>query len=323
MVPLSKSFRETGTHDKIELVKFSITPKPPFNFELVASLYARFPTQCVDLYSKGAYERALRIGNKIHLVRVKSIGSVEKPELLVEVLPTTKDKKLVEKKVRWITGADDDLTGFYELGLKDKKLAKIMNNLYGLKGPKTPTIFEALIIAITEQQIALPVAISMRKRLVEKFGNSITIKDKRYYAFPSPESLAKARPEDIRELKFSSRKSEYIVNVSQKVASGDIDLETMKNWKTEKVLETLIKIKGLGPWTVEYMMCRGMGRYDALPANDMGLRASVTKFLSKKERVSEQEVRKLLEPFGPHKGYAAFYLIYAYAFQKYPQEKLL
>lgn len=304
-------------------MKFFLEPKPPFNFDLVASLYSRFPTQCVDLYSEGTYERALRIDEKLYLIKVVSVGLVRKPRLSVEVVPNGADPKLAEEQLRWIVGADEDLSGFYQKAKKDKRFAKIIKNLYGLRAPKTPNVFEALIIAITEQQIALPVAISMRKGLVEKYGDSISVEGKKYHAFPTPASLAKARPEDIRQLKFSSRKSSYIVGAAKAVADGEIDLEAMKNWKTEKILDTLTKIKGIGPWTVEYMMCRGMGRYDALPASDIGLRASATKYLGKKERVSEKGVRKLLEPFGKHKGYAAFYLIYSYAFQKYPQGRLL
>lgn len=173
------------------------------------------------------------------------------------------------------------------------------------------------------QQIALPVAIALRKRLVEKYGQSLEVFGGRYFAFPTPEALAKAKPAEIRNLRFSTKKSEYIVDVSRRVTEGKLDLEEMKNWNQEKILETLTEIRGLGPWTVEYMMCRGMGRYDALPANDIGLRNSLTKFLDKRERVSEKETRNFLECFGEYKGYAAFYLIYTYAFQKYPQERLL
>lgn len=304
-------------------MRFFIRPKPPFNFDLVAGLYSRFPVQCVDLYSKGIYERALRIKEKIYLVRVRPVDSLSHPKLLVEISSNNLvDRKSIKKKIEWMMGTKDDVKEFYRAGLKDKKFAPIIRNFYGLRAPKTPTIFEALIIAITEQQIALPVAISMRKRLVEKYGDSIKTDHKKYYTFPSPESLAKAKVEEVRELKFSSQKSNYLVDVSKMVFNGEIDLEEMKKWDKEEIINTLTKIKGIGPWTVEYMMCRGMGRYDALPANDMGLRMGVTKYLNKRERVSEKEVRDLLEPFGKYQGYAAFYLIYTYAFKKYPQEKL-
>lgn len=301
-------------------MKFYTKPKSPYNFDLVAALYSRFPTQCVDIYSEGEYKRLIRLKNKNHFVKVVSVGSVKKPKLEVEVIPRV-GEEVARNTINWIVGANEDISNFYKIGLKDKKFAQIINDLYGLRAPKTPSVFEALIIAITEQQIALPVALAIRKRLIEKYGDSVEVEGKKYYAFPTPEQLSRARPSDIRALKFSTRKAEYIVNVSKMISSGKVNLEDMRGWNTDKILDTLTPIRGLGPWSVEYMMCRGMGRYDALPAADIGLRASVTKYLNKKERVSEEGVRKLLEPFGKYKGHAAFYLIYSYAFQKYPQER--
>ncbi|HUW22229.1 MAG TPA: DNA-3-methyladenine glycosylase [Candidatus Bathyarchaeia archaeon] len=304
-------------------MKFFIKPKSPFDFDLVASLYSRFPVQCVDLYEKGTYRRVLAVDGKYCLIEVTSVGSVKLPKLAVKVSPPVGKERFIKEKVKWLVGADEDVLKFYWLASGKKNFKRLIDELYGLRAPKTATVFEALIIAITEQQIALPVAIALRKRLVEKYGNSIKTNHKDYFAFPTPEQLAKAQSEEVRQLKFSSRKADYLINVSRKVAAGEIDLEAMKNWPVEKVLDVLTRIKGIGPWTVEYMMCRGMGRYDALPAGDMGLRAAVTKYLGKKERVSEKEVRKLLKPFGKYQGKAAFYLIYSYAFQKYPQERLL
>ena len=65
------------------------------------------------------------------------------------------------------------------------------------------------------------------------------------------------------------------------------------------------------------MMCRGMGRYDALPANDVGLKAAVSRFYKEGEKVTESSVRNTLQHLGEFRGYAAFYLIFAYAFEKY------
>lgn len=53
-------------------------------------------------------------------------------------------------------GTNDEIDSFYKRALTDEKFAKIIKNLFGLRGPRTPTVFEALIIALTEQQIALP-----------------------------------------------------------------------------------------------------------------------------------------------------------------------
>ncbi len=304
-------------------MKFFVKPEPPFNFDLIASLYSRFPVQCVDLYSKGAYERVLRDKDKLFLVRIKSVGTIEKPKLKVGVFPKGARKKFIKDKVKWILGTDDELKGFYKIAQKDEKFSKLIEGLYGLRAPRAATVFEALITALIEQQISFRVSVSLKKNLVEKYGETLKIKSKKYYAFPEPEALARAKQAEIRKVGLSIRKGEYMIGVSQKVIEQEFDLEKMKTWKQEKILEALTKIRGIGPWTVEYMMCRGMGRYEALPADDIGLRISLTNFLNEKKRVSEKKARKFLDHFGRYRGYAGFYLIYAYAFQKYPQERLL
>jgi DNA-3-methyladenine glycosylase II len=299
------------------MMTFTIKPKAPYNFQLVGDLFARFPTQCVDLYEDGIYKRALDLSGDPVLVQVRSSGTVDMPVLEITATPTPRDEGAPKKQITRMFQAETDLASFYKLAKKDNKFWTIVQELYGLKSPHTPSVFEALIIAITEQQIALPVALAIRKRLVEKYGKIVTVNGRKYFTFPTAETLAKARVADIREMKFSTKKAEYIVGVSSKVASGELDLEAMKTWEAGKVLETLTKIRGIGPWTVEYMMCRGMGKYEALPASDIALRASVTRYLGEKERVSEKIVRGLLEKFGKYKGQAAFYLIYAYALKKY------
>lgn len=110
---------------------------------------------------------------------------------------------------------------------------------------------------------------------------------------------------------------ELIISLFARFSTQCVDLYQQGTYK--RLLEINKKLYLI----VEYMMCRGMGRYDTLPAKDIALRSGVTQYLGKKERVSEQKVRKVLKKFGQHKGKAAFYLIYAYAFQKYPQERLL
>ncbi len=124
-------------------------------------------------------------------------------------------------------------------------------------------------------------------------------------------------PANIRELGFNARKADCIVNAAKKVAEGDLDLESFKEINLNLAIEILTSIKGIGPWTVEYMMCRGIGRYDALPGNDTGLKAAVSRFYKKGEKVNERAVRNTLQNLGEYRGYAAFYLIFAYALEKY------
>jgi DNA-3-methyladenine glycosylase II len=296
---------------------FNIGPKAPYDFRLVASLYSKFSTQCVDYYAEGKYQRVLKVANKLCLATVTSLDSITKPKLRVNLTSPPPDVKEFKAQIEWILGTDEDTNGFYAIGQKDQKFAALIKDLYGLHAPRTPTVYEALIIAISEQQIALPFALVLRQRMTEKFSDFVEVDGKKYFAFPEPEALAKAKVEQFRAMKFSTKKAEYIIDISQKVASGKLDLEKMRDWEIAKTMEVLTEIRGIGPWSVEYMMVRGMARHDALPATDIGLRNGLTRYLGKTEKVSEKEVREFLEPFGKYKGLAAYYLIYSYAFKKY------
>lgn len=301
--------------------KLIIKPISPFDFDLTLGIYGGFRAQSVDLYSRGQFERVLSVEARNYLVTASSTGTVENPEVTVSASPPPAKKGAIEvlvEKMKWMMGADLDMTAFYEHAKKvDLILFQITQRLYGLKPPRTPTVFEALIIAITEQQTALAVASGLRGRLVKRYGESVHIKGERYYQFPTPESLAGANPKEIRKLGFSFRKALCMVEVAQKVKSGQIELEALKSTSLETILEKLIQVKGIGRWTVEYMMCRGMGRYDVLPANDAGLKAAVSKFYGTERRVTEGDVRRALEQIGEFGGHAALYLIFAYALEKY------
>lgn len=157
----------------------------------------------------------------------------------------------------------------------------------------------------------------MRGRLVVRFGQPCDVENRRYYQFPTADALAHARPEEIRALGFSTRKAGCMVEIAQNVCSGEMDLEALRHLPPEAAMQTLTRVSGIGRWTVEYMMCRGMGRYDVLPANDAGLKAAVSRFYRHGQKTAEADVRSVLQPLGEMQGLAAFYLIFAYAFERY------
>ena len=293
---------------------------PPFDFDLSLGIYGRFETQRVDLYSRGRFQRVLSLAGRDHLVTTTSHGTVLNPEVTVSISPLSEAtvSKALMKKIRRMMSAELDLATFYEYAENvDPLLFGITQRLFGLKPLLAPSVFESLIIAITEQQISLAAASALRGRLVEHYGTSISIEGQEYHGFPSPEVLAEAAPQTIRTLGFTSNKAMCMVAAAQKVTNGEIDLEALKDSPLETVLEELTPIHGIGPWTVEYMMASGMGRYDVIPANDVALKAAVSRYYRDGDTATEKDVREVLERWGEFKGYAAFYFTVTYALEQY------
>jgi len=79
--------------------------------------------------------------------------------------------------------------------------------------------------------------------------------------------------------------------------------------QNQEIIDILTKIRGIGKWTAEYAIIRGLGRLDSLPANDVALRKVVSTLYYGGKEVSEDDVRKLLDKWGKYKGFAAFYLL--------------
>ena len=298
-----------------------IRPIAPFDFDLTLGIYSSFKSQSVDVYSPGCFRRVLTVEENQYLVVARSRGTVECPEVVLAISPHPHSAQATERlvsRMRWMMGADLNLTNFYKhIKEVDPILHQVTQSLYGLKPPRTPSVFEALIIAISEQQTSLTASSAIRGRLVRKYGESVIIEGQKYYAFPTPEILARADPTSVREVGFSSRKAACIVDVARNVVGGNVSLKSLGEANLDLALEILTPIKGIGRWTVEYMMCRGMGRYDVLPANDAGLKAGISRFYGAKKKVTEGVVRSTLQHLGEFQGYAAFYLIFAYAFERY------
>lgn len=296
-------------------MKLIITPTPPFDFDLSAKIFSDGDKQ-ISKYADGKYWRVIRINNKLILIVVKSIGNVDEPKLLVELKSNKKISENGKRTARQIICSlfdlRLDLKPFYNTIKNDKIMSKLTQKLYGLKSGTTPSVFEALIYSIIEQQISLNVAFSMEKKFIRRFGESIKIEDDIYYAFPTPERLASASIKELRACGLSQKKAEYVRDISKSVVKKNLDLEKFKNYgENSKIIKELCKIRGIGVWTAELTMVRGMHKLDAIPADDLGLRRYISHYYCKDRRISDEEARRIAKKWGDWRGLASFYLIMA------------
>lgn len=87
-------------------------------------------------------------------------------------------------------------------------------------------------------------------------------------------------------------------------------MEKLKNYEdAEKIVGELDRIKGIRVWTAELTMVRGMQRFEAMPADDLGLRRVISHYYCKDRKISSEEARRIAEKRGKWKGLATFYLI--------------
>jgi len=293
----------------------TVNPIPPFDFELTAMIFSDGNPK-IRNYQGGEFWQVIRTESRLVLITIKNAGAVEKPKLAVRLESdqqiSDRDKEKTRNTVRTLFSLDFDLNPFYEDVKEDCVMKHMTRELRGLKTPTTPTVFEALIDSIVEQQISLSIANMIEERLVKSFGGVLRLNKETYYAFPTPLELASASVEALRSCGLSQRKAEYIKNVSKMVADGRLDLEKLKDYEdANEIIAELDGIRGIGTWTAEMTMVRGMQRAEAFPADDVGLRRVISHYYCEDRKISSEEARKVAEKWGKWKGLASFYLIVA------------
>jgi DNA-3-methyladenine glycosylase II len=296
--------------------KLTIAALPPFRFDLSSEIFANGDRQ-IRNYENGRFWQVIRVNGKLILAIIEAAGTLDKPEVSAELRSNRaieeEDKKKAEKTVNTLFSLDLDLKPFYETVKNDKIMAHLTHELWGLKSPTTQTVFEALVDSIVEQQISLKVANVMERKITKKFGGTLDLEDSTYYAYPTPQNLASASIEEIRQCGLSLRKAEYIKEVSALITQGKLDLEEkLRNYESaEQIIRELDEIRGIGVWTAELTMLRGMQRLEALPADDLGLRRVISHYYCDGKMITGAEARQIAKAWGDWKGLAAYYLIVA------------
>jgi DNA-3-methyladenine glycosylase II len=292
----------------------TLTPIPPYSFELTVHRFVRFKDEIVDRVADRQYQRLLSVDGKLILATVTDEGTTAKPQLRIQLESKGKvdlDRPEIATQLRHILGTELDLKPFYRIAKADEVLAPIVPQFRGLKLVQSPTTFEALVMAVLSQQVNLTFAYSIKKELVETFGETWKTNGEVHYAFPAPERFAEQKEEDLLRFRLSRAKAGTLVRLGQAFASGTVREAELRQRPDEDVIDQLTQIKGIGRWSADIALMRGLGRADAFPGGDLG----VVKYLAQgllghAKKASEAEMRAFAERWKPYRGLA---LIYCYA----------
>ena len=291
-----------------------IQPETPFNFDLSAKIFSNGDPQ-IQKYENGTYWQVIRLNDKLVLVTVTSSGSVEVPELTVDVKPDknldTADGDVVKQIVTSIFNLNFNLRDFYEDMKGDKLISRLTIQLRGLNSTRTPTFFEAIVSSIIEQQISLKAAKSIETHMTKTFGDSLELNNITYYAFPTPQTLSNLEKDDLRGVGLSFRKAEYVIGLSKNIVNNELDLEALKPMDTDEIIGELLNIRGIGMWTAEFSVIKGLHRLVVVPTEDIGLRRIISRYYNNGDPVSSDEITEIASTWGKWSGLAIFYLVIA------------
>jgi DNA-3-methyladenine glycosylase II len=271
-------------------------------------LWGEDPTNCVD---GDVFRRVLRRDDALVPYEVRWSGTVEDVRLTVR-LPggaTAAVTEAVTVEVRSLFGLDFDLPGFYRMAKADPALATLVEPLYGMRPTLAPTALEMLVGSITAQQINLSFAFACRARLIRRYGTPVVMDGITVWAFPEAAALARARVRELRALKYSTRKAEYIRDLARAIVAGTLDVTTLVAASSERVIEQLTAMRGLGRWTADWFLARCCGRGDVCPAGDLAVRKAFDHYYGRGRTLSEVAIRRRAHAWGPYQNLAVHYML--------------
>ncbi len=286
----------------------------PFDFAATARFLRFNESELVDTFADDCYRRALHLGGRLCLLSITARDTDTRPVLNVELTPARATTPTRAEAAARIVGSmfsvEHNLEAWRAQVISDPLLAEVEAAHRGLHLPRWPTLFEALAISILSQQISTAAAMTLKRRLVERFGEQLTLEAQTYFAFPRAEALAAADVEQLRALGLSGAKALSLSEAARAVMDGALDPDALALEDNESLIVRLSELRGVGRWTAEWVLMLHFGRTDVFPAGDLFLRGAVVKYYNGGRPLGEREVRELARRrWGAWASYAALYMI--------------
>jgi DNA-3-methyladenine glycosylase II len=285
---------------------FELRPRPPFRLDLTVWAQRRREQNQIDTWDGRRYRRALTVSGVAYEVSVTQAGPKDRPHLEA-VLSGTPLGPAVEAAARStlarLLGLHHDLSGFYERAAHDRALDELAQQYRGVKPPRFPTIFECLVNAVACQQLSLAAGLTLLSRLAATAGATTG----ELHAFPAPLDVLRLSRSTLQTIGFSERKAKTILELADAAAAGELEVGVIDQLDDAAAIEALARRPGIGPWSADYVLLRGLGRLHVFPRGDAGALNGLRSFLVGSELEADPEAA--LERWAPDAGMVYFHLL--------------
>ncbi|MDX8046906.1 DNA-3-methyladenine glycosylase [Gracilibacillus sp. S3-1-1] len=244
----------------------------------------------------------LRMNETKHVVKVTAKGTTTKPLFIIEGHDEGDKNDLLERIID-IFAWEEDLHVIGNFFAKTD-LADLFE-MY----PATPLIrefdpFHNLMKTIIHQQLNTAFAETLTARFVKKYGEKVD----GVWFYPTAEQVANIPYQELREMQFSTRKAEYVIDTAKKIAANELSLTDLYNENDQEVMEQLMKIRGIGAWTAQNWLMFSLSRKDLFPASDIGIRRALQHYLQLDKKPTALQAEEWSRAWKPYRSYATMTL---------------
>jgi 3-methyladenine DNA glycosylase/8-oxoguanine DNA glycosylase len=234
-----------------------------------------------------------RIAEESKGVRVEVRGRLGKSE-----------QNEIAEKVTWMLGLDQDFSAFYKAARREPKLRQAEKLARG-RVLRSPTFFEDVLKTILTTNTLWAATRRMTANLVATYGEPLP--DSGFKAFPAPARIAASKPDVLRATVRVGYRATAIHELASRVASGALDLESMKAsaLSTAELRKELLKLNGVGPYAAANLLMI-LGRHDFIPVDSWALKV-VSYEWHRGRPITARQVEKRFEKWGEFKGLAYWF----------------
>ncbi len=292
-------------------VSTTLSVVPPYDFDMSIHSH-RYKKYHCDVYDRSGsvYKKAFEVNDNLLVAEVRSASS---GKLRIALAGNKIEKEYlipVKEAVRKQFFSRCDLKQFYHGIRRDPVMRKITGKFHGLKPNWPGDLFECMVRCIISQQINVIVADKFEMEFVQKFGKKIVQDGGIFFMFPTAKQVSEIEIKDLRQVKFSERKAEYVVGLARNVVDGKTDLPRIEQLPASQFVEEITKIRGIGPWTAECCLMH-LGHPDVLPKGDIGLHHAIRKFYGYGKKVTVKKLLKVSRQWSGWQTLATYYLWHA------------
>jgi DNA-3-methyladenine glycosylase II len=283
-----------------------LQPRPPFRLDLTVWALRRREQNQIDNWDGRTYRRVLVVSGIAYDLSVTQAGSEDRARLDA-VLIGPRMGPAVEVAARStlgrLLGLQLDLSDFYARASRDSTVNELVQRYRGVKPPRFPTIFECLLNAVACQQLSLAAGLTLLSRLAATAGAAAG----ELHAFPEPNDVLRLSRSTLQTLGFSERKALAILELARAAAAGALELSVFEQLDDATAIKALVGRRGIGPWSADYVLLRGLGRLHVFPRGDSGALNGLRRFLV--EANLEEDTHAALDRWAPYAGMAYFHLL--------------
>lgn len=283
------------------------TPEP-FSFEECLVYLDRSDSECLHKVENGNLFKFIQWEDVNVLLKISDADGNLRVDFLNGVPPTWVRAEAAKYVSEWFD-IQTELAPFHEMAERDPILKPLSEKYKGLRIVKIHDLFECLCWAVIGQQINLKFAYTLKKRLVEKYGEKLIFEGEEYFAFPSPAIISGLQLEDLKPLQFTTRKAEYIIGIAKLFVEGRINKEELAMESDyDQLLKKLVSIRGIGNWTADYTIMKCFNLNCAFPLADVGIHNALKGIMGLEVKPSITDIQEFAKGWKGWEAYAAFYL---------------